>query len=441
MVQSQVSNINPLMKEGDRMDYMLMHKDIPVAELSLQDDTSVITKIKSVITAQHLPVGISFKAGNADRAALNEWWLGRSIPASRQGIKAVLDGLDVFSPQSLLSKNFGLSLSDQYWICPASSPLSWQNVNFFTNDFSEDMGNILFGEGTDFDNISLMSPDNTSDGWLKKRWTIVDGKRCLVKGGSGATSQEPYNEVLASAVMRRLGIPHIPYTLIVQDEYPYSLCEDFVTPETELISAWYIMKTQKKENNISVHQHYLNCCEALGLGGIQRAVDQMIVLDYLIVNEDRHQNNFGVIRNADTLEWVGAAPIFDSGSSLWFTTPTALIRPTAPRASCKPFKTSHDEQIKLVSSFDWLDLSALHGIEDEFRDILKDSAFIDDVRCQTITDSLLGRVDMLNEIRHSFQQRLEIPNLEHEVQQDTRYSNIEFIEKQHDGQQLDMDFK
>lgn len=39
----------------------------------------------------------------------------------------------------------------------------------------------------------------------------------------------------------------------------------------------------------------------------------MIVLDYLIVNEDRHQNNFGVVRNAETLEYLGAAPIYDSG--------------------------------------------------------------------------------------------------------------------------------
>ncbi len=34
----------------------------------------------------------------------------------------------------------------------------------------------------------------------------------------------------------------------------------------------------------------------------------MIVLDYLIANEDRHLNNFGVIRNAETLEWLGFAP-------------------------------------------------------------------------------------------------------------------------------------
>ena len=113
-----------------------------------------------------------------------------------------------------------------------------------------------------------------------------------MKGGSGATQQEPYNEVLASSVMERLGIPHVTYTLTVQEDYPYSVCEDFITPETELIPAWYIMQTVKRPNHVSVYQHYMDCCEALGIPGVREAVDRMIVLDYLIVNEDRHQNNF-----------------------------------------------------------------------------------------------------------------------------------------------------
>lgn len=44
----------------------------------------------------------------------------------------------------------------------------------------------------------------------------------------------------------------------------------------------------------------------------------MLVLDYLIVNEDRHLNNFGLIRNAVTLEWIGTAPLYDNGNSMWF---------------------------------------------------------------------------------------------------------------------------
>lgn len=42
---------------------------------------------------------------------------------------------------------------------------------------------------------------------------------------------------------------------------------------------------------------------------IRKALDQMIVLDYLLVNEDRHLNNFGVVRKAESLKYMCAAPI------------------------------------------------------------------------------------------------------------------------------------
>lgn len=42
----------------------------------------------------------------------------------------------------------------------------------------------------------------------------------------------------------------------------------------------------------------------------------MDILDFFIINEDRHLNHFGIIREINTLEWLDAAPIFDNGQSL-----------------------------------------------------------------------------------------------------------------------------
>lgn len=388
------------MPDGSHKQYLLMHKHVPVADIELDEASCSISAVGHVYHGQHVPVGIPLKRGRIDRAALNEWWRSRAIPASRDGIQEALLELNLSATQKLLDKSLGLSLSDQYWICPSGSDISWSGVNFFEQSFSEDVGNILFGKSLSGEQISLMSPDNTSDGWLKKKWIILEGKRCLIKGGSGATQQEPYNEVLASRIMERLNIPHVPYTLLVQDDYPYSVCENFITPNTELITAWYVMRTRQKPNHVSVYQHYLNCCEALAIPGIIDALDRMIVVDYLIANEDRHQNNFGVIRNAETLEWLGPAPIYDSGSSLWFSKPPGLISPTA-KLTCKPFKQDHDEQLKLVTNVDWLDLSALQGIDEELREVMRDSLFIDAARRDALCAALLRRIDMLAEFVRS----------------------------------------
>ncbi len=407
---------------------MLMHKNEPVAEIELDEATSSISAIGQVYAERHVPVGIPVKKGRIDRTALNEWWRGRAIPASRDGIKEALMELNLSTTQKLLDKSLGLSLSDQYWICPSASDLNWSAINFFDNSFSDDVGNVLFGKGSSGEPMSLMSPDNTSDGWLKKKWAIMDGKRCLVKGGSGATQQEPYNEVVASRIMERLGIPHVPYTLMMQEEYPYSVCDNFITPQTELITAWYVMHTRQKPNHISVYQHYVDCCEALGIPGIVDSLDRMIVVDFLIANEDRHQNNFGVIRHAETLEWIGPAPIYDSGSSLWFSKPQALIRANG-KLTCKPFKQDHNEQIKLVTSFDWLDQSALQGIEEEVRDIFRGSLFVDEARCDAICRNLEQRIDMLAEIVHSRKPQVWVDDRSADVKMDIAYSGLQDAEE------------
>lgn len=401
--------------------YTLKHKNISVADLKLDIASGAITEIGTVYEADHIPVGIPVKRGMIDRSILNQWWRGRAIPASRSGIREALVELKVSDPCLLPEKCLGLSLSDQYWICPAGSGLLWEEVNFFENSFSEDVGNILFGNGSGSRRISLVSPDNTSDGWLKKKWKIIDGKRCLLKGGSGATQQEPYNEVLASRIMERLGICHVAYSLLEDGDYPYSLCEDFVTPDTELITAWHMMQRVKKPNHVSVYRHYLDCCESVGLGDIRRAVDEMIVLDYIIVNEDRHLNNFGVVRRADTLEYIGAAPIYDSGTSLWFDKPVPMISPEA-KMTCKPFKNSHEEQIKLVTDFSWLDFSALNGIDEELRELVKDSLFIDEIRCQALCRGLTGRIRMLERVALSAKKQVFIDNVQFDVEQDVAYS-------------------
>lgn len=401
--------------------FILMHKKVPVAELALDTASGAISAIGTASRANHVPVGIPVRKGVVDRAALNEWWKGRAIPASRDGLSHALTELHLTTTQALLDKCLGLSLSDQYWICPKDSGIQWQDVNFFENPFSDDIGNLLFGKGSSSDRISLMSPDNTSDGWLKKKWAVIDGKRCLIKGGSGAVQQEPYNEVLASRIMDRLGIPHVPYTLMMQEDYPYSVCEDFITPQTELITAWYIMQTQKKQNHVSVYQHYLDCCESLGIPGMADSLDRMMVLDYLIANEDRHQNNFGAVRNAETLEWQGAAPIYDSGSSLWFTKPLALIHSGA-KVPCKPFKTTHAEQIGLVRSFDWLDLNALYDIDEEFRELTRGSMFIDAARCDALCTALRNRVEMLAEIVNSRTTLFPVDDVRSDVRENIAYS-------------------
>lgn len=383
-----------------------MHRQIAVAEMELDEATGSIQRIGTVFAPEHFPLGIPMRKDVPDRAALNEWWTERSIPASRSGLREALEAMDIRSPRMLLLRCYGLSLSDQYWICPEGSGLTWETINFFDNAFSDDVGDALFGEPRKNNQLNLSSPDNTSDGNLKKRWKIIAGQRYLIKGGSGPFHQQPFNEVIATELMKRLEIPHIPYAVIWNDGAPYSACADFVTRDTELVPAWRIYLTQKKPNDVSVFEHFLRCADALGIPDVRPFLDRMIVLDYLIANEDRHLNNFGAIRDAKTLAWIGMAPIFDSGSSLGYERLPAQIR-SGRGVPCKPFKNDHEAQLKLVRDFSWIRFDRLRDVHEMIVDVLSTEEaadYMDAARIEAIAESVDRRIQHLMDITQSEQE-------------------------------------
>lgn len=110
----------------------------------------------------------------------------------------------------------------------------------------------------------------------KKKWKIIDNKRYLIKSGSGY-NQEPYNEVIATIICQRLGINHIPYTLMMINDYPYCACENFITIDTEFVLAYDLMKSMKKENSISTYRHYINTAKEYGINCIEERINEMLI--------------------------------------------------------------------------------------------------------------------------------------------------------------------
>ena len=371
--------------------YTLMNKNTPVLECSIEAHRAFIKEVGKIVNPEYLPVGVGVNKSMI-RDDLNSWIQGRAIPASRVGIQDVLDTLGLPGQETLLLASLGLSLSDQYWLNPEGA-LVWGDINYFTNAFSEDVGDILFGSPAKDGRIDLFSPDNTSDGWLKKRWKIIDGKRCLLKGGSGTVQQEPINEAFVSRLLGRLDVvEHVGYDLVIIDERAYSVCANFITEDTELVTAWQIMNTEKRPNHVSRYEHFLGRCAALGIPGAREYMDVMLSLDYLILNSDRHYRNFGAIRDVNTLQYIGMAPVYDSGTSLWSDTFELMISADSTY-SAKPFYSDPLEQLKLVSSFMSFDVSRLKGSEEDFEELLLKAPTISQERRERLCGAYQKRLE------------------------------------------------
>jgi hypothetical protein len=365
-----------------------MHKHVPVVDMDI-DKRLHVQKVLKLHDVRHMPVcmNVASKGIGIGKKGLGDYLRVRCMPDARDGLNESLSMLQPMTTSELSLKAYCLSLSDHYWICPVGSNVHWDDVNFFTNGFSPDLGDILFGHVPDDPStLDLKSPDATCDGWLRKCWTIDGCRRVLLKAGSGTYRQEPYNEVIASEIMTRLGIAHVDYSITYHDNLPCCLCDNFLAIDTELVPAIFILDTLKKSNNDSHYTHLLKCCDALGMSDIVHDIDRMLTLDYIIANQDRHYGNFGFVRNVETLEWIGFAPIYDSGTSLWHDSPK-----TPSKGDAKPFKARHEEQVRLVRDLSWLDPDALEDVPERIRAILSASPDIDDERASIVAARVQDR--------------------------------------------------
>lgn len=387
--------------------YRLMNKHIAVLEFEYDLQAHAATRICDVCDARFAPLGLFDERGNVSKRDLNYWWHHRAIPSSREQVSRLLDNLQLDTTLELAEKNFGLSLSDRYWIDDVAAPQCWEDINFFDNDFSDDLGVLTLGQDSsassielDYGSINLTSPNSTLGGDLRKKWKIIDGRRVLVKSGVGAFNQEPYNEIIATELHRRLLEPgtFTPYWLLTEERRVYSACENMLQGDEELISAWDLIRKRKQSNNESDLMFYVRCCEELGIRDVMDGLARMFGCDYVLANRDRHWRNFGVLRDAATLEGTRLAPVFDTGSCLW-SNAVQLELPIDFAYVAKPFKYNGMrpyQQLKLfVGHLNWVSEAALVDFSTFVGETLLTNPNIPPMRIDRIVARVAQNVDDL----------------------------------------------
>lgn len=370
--------------------FIWMNRTHPLARVIYDSRSHEFTSVGDLQDPQRVPIGLANGCGGVSAASFNSWWRHRGIPEGRAGVDRILEQAGVTVAEELSERGLGLSLSDQYWICPEGSGLAWEDVNFFANGFGD--CSPVMAEGGEF-----RHPDNTSEGELPKHWVTRDGKRLLLKG-TGASGQEPFNEVVATALYRRLldRGDFVVYELGEWGGRPASCCEVFVSDEEEYVPAVYVSSLAERPAHRSEYQHYLDCCHELGAEGVEGALSRMIVCDDLLANTDRHWRNFGLVRNVETLE-CRVAPIFDSGTSLWCTKPLIDLRRGDYSFESRQFYSDVTRQFQLADLI-WVDVNALDGFLEEAMGILGRGEGLEG-RIPFIRQGLSRRIERLTVIR------------------------------------------
>ena len=384
--------------------FTLMNKNKKIFDFEYNDEEHVIEKFERNYpnNEKYAPFGL-IKDDKIDKTQFNRWWKNRQIPASRNGLKEILYKSNIYDKDHfdlLDSKAYCLSLSDQYWVKSIDENILWEDINFFDHEFSEDIGKIFFDGNNNLSNLNLNTPDMTSNGNYEKRWKIINGDRYLLKAGSKMINQEPFNEVIATKLYERIlnDDEYVKYSIVYENDRAVSICKNFITKETELIPAWKINEYYEFLNNENKYEHYIRCLNNLKIPNANILVDKMIICDFILANKDRHFNNFGVIRNVETLEFEKVAPLFDNGCSLWFDENDMYV---GEFFLTKPFEEYEKTQVSLVRNFEWFDIQKLEGFTNEVKEILLNNKLLSQERIDKIIEQIKKRIEFINQLKQS----------------------------------------
>lgn len=242
-------------------------------------------------------------------------WLGhRIIPANRELVGKILGslGLDVNSLKGIIDVCMGLSLNDSYWTPQKGFEGTFKEYNLYENRFTEALSLIAY-TGWKYDTSKFRtSPELTTGGMLRKGWRFSKSKGIwLYKGGTfdyANAGNEPYSEFYASQIAERMGLHAVQYELENWKGILASKCKLFTDIDTAYIPIGRIVRTGGIDACIEFYKERGDA--------FYQELASMLVFDAVILNEDRHFGNFGVLRDNHSGEIISPAPVFDNGLSL-----------------------------------------------------------------------------------------------------------------------------
>lgn len=257
-----------------------------------------------------------------------DWAAGRALSISRSHAKEILNALRLSQSNSLsvCLACRGLSLTDSYWIRQPEDSRTWAEINLFQNELSFFVTELaLSGVNTNQSrtkqgelyealpkkSLRIHTPELTTMGASAKGWIRREDGLYLYKVGK--------HEESASRLLDLLNIPHIAYFLSTEEE-----AAAYLSPERKL---WLegvgerIVKSRLFTNEdiaLVTFEEFGVFCETYGLNPYREAkvIDreaylEMQLADYILNNDDRHQQNWGFLMENSSGKLLGYAPLFD----------------------------------------------------------------------------------------------------------------------------------
>lgn len=233
---------------------------------------------------------------------IDGWLASRTIDGHRVNSRLLKRALRLSAaddPHVALRYN-AAKITDTYWFKPLGSSLCYEDVRFKKNDFDS---LALRGDPAGFSREPSRTPELTNTGSFEKCWRLINGDWYLYKNEN---DNERFSELFICALGEKLGLNMAHY----ETDDGYIRTKDF----TNGAKVNYEPISGLAGDNDD-YEYCFNILYDLSPVVAERYLE-ILWLDTICFNMDRHTENFGLLRNVTTGEVTGMAPNFDNNIAL-----------------------------------------------------------------------------------------------------------------------------
>lgn len=248
-----------------------------------------------------------------DFTDMGTWISSRYIMSHRNRIEELFNSLGIRDIEDYIAITHCISVTDTFWIKECNQSITWERVSPYRNSINKNIMNYSFTGRHSHDIKIGSSPDFSTDGQFPKCWVKRDGKLQLIKAGSSGacnTGNEPYSEVFAYKLSKHLGLNAVEYKLGLYKGVDVCRCNSMCTEDIGLSHISCIIDSRYVDYGKLLNYVRINMSKV-----DYRSLIDMLLLDTLTCNIDRHYGNIGVMVNNDNQRVLGISKIYDNNLS------------------------------------------------------------------------------------------------------------------------------
>lgn len=271
-------------------------------------------EISQIIRPDLLPFHFLY----AEDPSLGSWLQQRCLDTNRTNSRFLLRQLNsdkVNIEQLILAINAAV-VTDSYWLKEAGSSTTYEDTRFHEDHLAKV---ALLGSSAGLRTpLRHRSAELTNLGTFEKCWHLEDGQWWLYKRGD---PEHTFSELATEKIGRYLGLRTAHYEYVDREQisrifdcYAPASISTIRTPDFTA-GVWNFEPAADlgcHKNNAVKNYDILHQLSPT----VAQEYKQMVLLDALVYNVDRHLYNFGILRDQATGQVISLAPVYDHNLAL-----------------------------------------------------------------------------------------------------------------------------